>query len=105
MSKQENHKIQIAYEVVEKYNEHEDQEDFEESVLEIVELDEEGFARGIFVSLQVIRGYASNSSAETHEVAKELVESVGGIEFLEQYLETDSEVDVETIDWYKTTFN
>lgn len=101
MSVQDDHKTQIAYEVVEKYEEHDDQEDFEEAVLDIVELDEEGFARGIFVALQVI---ISNSSGDVVNTVKELVESAGGIEWLEQYLEADNEADQETINWYHHVF-
>lgn len=63
-----------------------------------METNEEAFARGIFVALQVI---ISNSNGDVIDTVKELVESIGGIEWLEQYLEADSEVDQETINWYR----
>lgn len=60
--------------------------------------DQASFANGIFVALQVI---ISNSNGDVIDTVKELVESIGGIEWLEQYLEADNEVDQETINWYR----
>lgn len=105
MSHQEEQKISIAYDVIEKYHENEDEIEFNEAIQDIIELEEAGFARGVFVSLQVIRGQALGGYSEAAlEIAQELVEAIGGIEFLEDYLEEDSEVDAETIDWYKHVF-
>lgn len=67
--------------------------------------DQVSFANGVFVALQIIREHAYNGGHDVaHSIAKELVEAIGGIEFLEEHVEDGSEVDQETIEWYQLIF-
>lgn len=66
--------------------------------------DQVSFANGVFVALQIIREHAYNGDDVALSITKELVEAIGGIEFLEEHVEDGSEVDQETIEWYQFVF-
>lgn len=57
---------------------------------------DEGFALGMFVALQLMRDYGQE------KLAKAYVECTGGIDFLEEHVEDDCEVDHDTIAWLKS---
>ncbi|MDG4811680.1 hypothetical protein P8629_01545 [Hydrogenovibrio sp. 3SP14C1] len=66
--------------------------------------DQASFANGVFVALQIIREHAYNGDDVALSIAEELIEAIGGIEFLEEHVEDGSEVDQETIEWYQFVF-